>query len=69
MVDSAVPESPRIAALSAEISLGNTAALDAFWMEVADKGAPLIEPIADDRSRRWSRLCGGERAKPIRSPL
>jgi enterochelin esterase-like enzyme len=42
------PQSPRVAALQQAIAAGDHAALDAFWREVAEQGAPLVEPIADD---------------------
>jgi len=40
--------SERIARLQHEIETGNTAAIDAFWYEVATQGAPLIETIDGD---------------------
>lgn len=58
------PISPRIAALEREKAAGNAAALAAFWREVADRGAPLIEPLPGDDRRclvtfLW-RAAGGE---------
>ncbi len=41
-------QSLRIAALQRELEAGNAQALDAFWQEVAEKGAPLFEPIEGD---------------------
>ena len=40
--------SPRLAALQQELEVGNVAALDAFWQEVKEQGAPLLEPIPSD---------------------
>lgn len=40
--------SPRIAALEQALTAGDTAALVAFWQEVNESGAPLIEPIEGD---------------------
>jgi len=40
--------SPRLAALQQELDAGNAAALDAFWQEVKEQGAPLLEPIPSD---------------------
>jgi hypothetical protein len=41
-------ESPRIKALKAAVENGKQASVDAFWNEVKDRGAPLIEPLAGD---------------------
>lgn len=43
------PISPRIAMLQQQIVAGKTAALDDFWDAITTEGAPLIEPIEDDR--------------------
>jgi enterochelin esterase-like enzyme len=39
-------ESPRIHALKASVESGNLASIDAFWKEIANQGAPIIEPLA-----------------------
>jgi hypothetical protein len=41
-------ESPRIASLQQQLGAGRGAAVDAFWRDVEARGAPLIEPLADD---------------------
>jgi len=43
-----VYESPRIKALRASVESGKQASVDAFWEEVKEKGAPLIESLAGD---------------------
>ncbi len=44
------PISPRLETLQLAVIGGNSAALDAFWQEVSQQGAPLIEPmIGDDK--------------------
>ena len=45
MTDNDIIQSPRIAALRQELEAGNSPALDAFWREVAEKDAPLFEPV------------------------
>lgn len=40
--------SPRLATLQQELANGNAAALENFWHELRERGAPLIEPIAGD---------------------
>jgi enterochelin esterase-like enzyme len=40
--------SPRLAALHRELESGNTNALEIFWEEIAEQGAPLTEKIEDD---------------------
>ena len=40
--------SPRLAALQKELEAGNGAALDNFWREVTEQGAPLVESIKGD---------------------
>lgn len=47
-----LPISPRIAALRESLAVGDRAALDAFWQEVAVGGAPLVEPIEDEPDYR-----------------
>lgn len=42
------PTSPRIAALQQALESGKPKALDEFWQEVEEQGAPLIESIEDD---------------------
>jgi enterochelin esterase family protein len=44
--------SPRIADLRRRIEGGDPAALDAFWREVAEEGAPIVEPISGDDAHR-----------------
>src|SRR6266542_2521642 len=43
-----VPLSRRVAALQHALRRGEHGALEAFWREVAERGTPLIEPIAGD---------------------
>ncbi len=40
------PISPRLAALQDRLKSGDRAALDSFWKEIAERGAPIIEPVA-----------------------
>src|SRR5215510_4946714 len=40
----AQPLSPRLAALEERVKAGDRAALDSFWKEIEQKGAPIIEP-------------------------
>ena len=42
------PLSPRLAALKDRIESGDRAALDTFWKEIEQKGAPIIEPATDN---------------------
>jgi enterochelin esterase-like enzyme len=42
------PASPRVAQLQAALLAGDATALDRFWREVAQTGAPLVESIASD---------------------
>src|SRR5579859_6111348 len=51
MTDNDIIQSPRIAALRQELEAGNSPALDAFWREVAEKGAPLFEPVEGDEQQ------------------
>src|SRR5436190_9853402 len=39
---------PRLQLLQRDIEAGSASALEAFWQEVAARGAPLIEPIEGD---------------------
>jgi len=43
------PQSPRLAALAAQLAKGDSAAADKFWREVAEQGTPLVEPIEGDQ--------------------
>jgi enterochelin esterase-like enzyme len=45
-------DSPRLAALAAELKAGRRATLDEFWNDVRGK-APLVEPMAGDPRRCW----------------
>jgi enterochelin esterase family protein len=40
------PVSPRLAALQDRLKSGDTRALDSFWKEITESGAPIIEPAA-----------------------
>src|SRR5260370_437320 len=40
--------SPRLAALRDRIKSGDREALDNFWKEISERGAPMIEPAADN---------------------
>src|SRR5438067_1389783 len=42
-------KSPRLMALQHELVAGNTAALEGFRRETTEQGAPLIEPLSDDK--------------------
>src|SRR5687767_14824568 len=44
--------SPRLAALQQAVAAGDGADLEAFWAEVAARGAPLIEPLEGDPRHR-----------------
>lgn len=41
------PLSPRLAALRNRLTAGDRSALDSFWKEIEQNGAPLIEPVAE----------------------
>ena len=41
------PLSPRLAALQNRLKAGDQKALDSFWKEIEQHGAPMIEPVAD----------------------
>ena len=51
MTDNDTIQSLRIAALRQELEAGNGTALEAFWQEVAEKGAPLFEPVEGDEQQ------------------
>ncbi|HEY6660675.1 MAG TPA: alpha/beta hydrolase-fold protein [Pyrinomonadaceae bacterium] len=40
------PLSPRLQALHERLKSGDRSALDSFWKEIAERGAPIIEPAA-----------------------
>ncbi|HEV2021130.1 MAG TPA: alpha/beta hydrolase-fold protein [Terriglobales bacterium] len=40
--------SPRVVALEKQLESGDVAALDSFWSEIKQQGAPLVEPISGD---------------------
>jgi enterochelin esterase-like enzyme len=44
------PSSPRLAALQDRVKSGDRTALDNFWKEITERGAPMIEPAAGSRS-------------------
>jgi enterochelin esterase-like enzyme len=44
------PLSPRLAALQDQLKSGNRNALENFWKEIAERGAPIIEPAAESKS-------------------
>ena len=41
------PLSPRLAALQDRVKAGDRNALDTFWNEITQSGAPMVEPVAD----------------------
>jgi enterochelin esterase family protein len=41
------PLSPRLAALQDRLKAGDLDALNSFWKEIEQSGAPLVEPVAD----------------------
>jgi len=41
------PSSPRLLALRDRLTSGDRTALDKFWKEISEQGAPMIEPAAD----------------------
>ena len=41
------PLSPRLSALQDRLKSGDRAALDSFWKEIEQNGAPIIEPVPD----------------------
>ncbi|HXI24280.1 MAG TPA: alpha/beta hydrolase-fold protein [Pyrinomonadaceae bacterium] len=41
------PLSPRLAALQDRLKAGDRGALDTFWKEIKQSGAPMVEPVAD----------------------
>ena len=42
-------ESPRLAALHAELQAGSEGAVATFWSEAAEQGTPLVEPLEGDQ--------------------
>src|SRR6185295_1122265 len=40
------PSSPRLLALQNRLTSGDRTALDKFWKEISEQGAPIIEPVA-----------------------
>src|SRR5262249_24662231 len=40
--------SPRLLALRDRLTSGDRAALDKFWKEISEQGAPIIEPATDN---------------------
>ncbi len=50
MAEKQSPTSPRITTLEQSIASDNPFALATFWQEIAEHGAPLIEPIEGDES-------------------
>ena len=40
------PMSPRLLALSDRLKSGDRTALDNFWKEISERGAPIVEPAA-----------------------
>ena len=45
--------SPRLRALQSALESGNPDALDVFWREIEEQGAPLVESIRDDPAHSW----------------
>jgi enterochelin esterase family protein len=41
------PSSPRLLALRDRLTSGDRTALDKFWKEISEQGAPIIEPVAE----------------------
>ena len=41
------PLSPRLAALQDQLKSGDRDALDNFWKEITERGAPMIEAVAE----------------------
>ena len=50
MAEKQASTSPRVTALEQSIASEDSSALDAFWQEIAEQGAPLIEPVEGDES-------------------
>src|SRR6185503_17618913 len=42
------PSSPRLLALRDRLTAGDRTALDKFWKEISEQGAPVIEPATDN---------------------
>ncbi len=51
MTENDTIQSPRITALRQELEARNSSALNAFWQEVTEKGAPLFEPVEGDEQQ------------------
>src|SRR6185369_13825867 len=47
------PLSPRLAALQDRLKSGDRGALDSFWKEIEQNGAPMIEPATDSDSEMF----------------
>src|SRR4051794_29530064 len=45
--------SPRLADLQQELRVDNRAALDRFWHDVEEQGAPLVDPVVDEPDQAW----------------
>ncbi|MBP1768450.1 MAG: hypothetical protein H6P98_2565, partial [Candidatus Aminicenantes bacterium] len=45
--------SPRLAALAGHVEKGDSAAVEKFWNEISEKGAPLVEPAGSDTGEIW----------------
>jgi enterochelin esterase-like enzyme len=41
-----LPSSPRLAALQDRLKSGDTKAIESFWKEINERGAPIVEPAA-----------------------
>ena len=57
------PESPRLAALFAQVAARDGSALTVFWEEMAASGTPLIEPAADAGTRLVTLVIRAEEAE------
>src|SRR5437763_4291270 len=44
------PLSPRLAALQDRLKSGDREALDSFWKEITERGAPIVEPVVGSKS-------------------
>jgi enterochelin esterase-like enzyme len=52
VTDRSLLESPRLRALADDLANDDSSAVAAFWAEVAEQGAPLIEPLEGEQGRR-----------------
>ena len=43
-----LPLSPRLQALQEQVKSGDRSSLDKFWKEIGERGAPIIEPVAEN---------------------